>query len=410
MQYRKLISAATAAFALIGSMAGVTVIAAETQTIAEWSSDFNVSVAAETETADAYQAKYGETIFGKFQAAGKNDDTAKNAGLNLRMTPSDSASTTTGIGKVSAGANYLVKLASSASDANYGLGVLGTTATLESGEGISLSGGKTFEMSYDTYAVYKNGTASKTTTVTLRDADNSELVSYTYNSRTGNITAVKFGGTQPSDFAEVSACSLTSKSATLGTLTDLTIDSATSHKNARITLSVSADGTASLSVIRDAKSGETEGINKTYTGTVSTNTVIKSFTISNGSGEDGSRAYTIDNLNTTVTSPDAPTPTPVITEAQKYNYTNDETLANKDTAGFVAEISGTVEASSSLTWYIKKSESSNYKELTSGILPNSSSGEVKTLIGLILYNFPENVSADNISVGYSVSTPTVPSE
>ncbi|MGM9937860.1 MAG: hypothetical protein ACI38A_10990 [Candidatus Ornithomonoglobus sp.] len=396
MKFRKLISVTAAAAALICSMAALTASAAETQTITEWTSDFNVSVAAESASEDIYQAKYGTTIFGKFQAAGKNDATAMNAGLNLRMTPSTG---TDGISRVTAGANYLVKLGSSADDNDYALGVLGTEATLTSAEGISLSGGKTFEMSYDTYAATKS--TGKTTTVTLKDSNGSELISYTYTGSSGNITDVKFGGTQPEDFEAVSACSLTSKSAALGTLSDLTIDSATSHKNARITLSISADGTASLSVIRDAKSGETEGINKTYTGTVSENAVIKSFTISNGSGEDGSRAYTIDNLTTTVTSPEAPTPTPEIKEAQKYTgYTNDEKLANKDAVGFVATISGLAENESvnSLTWYLKKADT-EYKELTSGAIPTVTGGTA--MIGLIVYDLPDGVTAEDISAGYS---------
>lgn len=361
-----------------------------------------MTVSADAGSTGDYQAKYGTTIFGKLQAAGNNDDTAKNAGLNLRMTPTNDG--TTGISKVSVGANYLVKLASSADDSNYALGVLGTTATLTSTEGFSLSEGQTFTMAYDTYAVTKS--TGKETTVALNDHEGKELISYTYEGKTGKITAVQFYGTPATNFSPFSVNSLKSKSADCGTLADLTVDTDGSHKNARITLTVKADGEASLSVIRDAKT-DGEAINKTYTGTVGENAIIKSFTISNGSSEDGSRAYTIDNLTTTITSPDAPTPepTPTIMAADKYEYDNNPELANSDVVGFTASFTAE-NAVNSLTWYLRKDKNSAYKFLTDAALPEAS-GESTTefKVGLIVYDLADaGVTADTLEAGYSYAS------
>lgn len=103
-------------------------------------------------------------------------------------------------------------------------------------------------------------------------------------------------------------------------------------------------------------------------------------------------------LTTTTVDPEPVEPT--MTDAERYDYTNDSELAEPDAVGFVATINGLSEnqAIKSLTWYLKKSDT-EYKEFTSGKVPEVT-GSVEAKIGLIIYDLG-GVPADEISAGYS---------
>lgn len=89
-----------------------------------------------------------------------------------------------------------------------------------------------------------------------------------------------------------------------------------------------------------------------------------------------------------------------IYEATEYDgYTNDEKLDNPDAKGFTATFA--VEDGSSvnsLTWYLKKG-TGDWKELGTGTLPEIKSGDIK--VGLIVYDLPDGVTAEDISAGYT---------
>lgn len=95
-----------------------------------------------------------------------------------------------------------------------------------------------------------------------------------------------------------------------------------------------------------------------------------------------------------------------ILSAEKYTgYTNDADLANPDALGFTATIDSLSDkAVSSLTWYLKNGNS-EYKELTSGKIPTVS-GNGSAMISLIVYDLPEDVTAGDISAGYTYNTAT----
>lgn len=388
MKFKKLIGI-TAAAAVAGSACVIPAAAAESTTkkIEAWTSDFNVEVAADSGSSGTYQAKYGETIFGKVRAAGKNDITAKNAGLDLRMTPS---SGTEGISKASAGSLYLVKTQSDADGDDYALGVLGTTAELKS-DSISLSDGDTFSLSYDTYAVETSSSMAKTTTVTLKDTSGKSLISYTYTPyEEGLITDVKIGGKTVSGFIDQSAHSWRTNGNSLTTIADLSIDNNSTHKNPRITFTIKADGTASLNIIRD-KAGSAEAVDKTYTGTIDANAAIGSFTISNGNGEDGSRVYTIDNLVTTVTS--EPTE-PKITVAEEYSDVN---FTDPSVKGFTAVVNAAGNETKSIIWYASNNSGDNWVELATDSTTQITDGTAK--FGAVFYNIPGDT---DFLVGYEI--------
>lgn len=87
-----------------------------------------------------------------------------------------------------------------------------------------------------------------------------------------------------------------------------------------------------------------------------------------------------------------------IKSANAYDYKNDSELAHPDAKGFTSTF--TVKEGSSvnsLTWYLKKG-TGDWKELTSRTLPVTT-GTIK--VGLIVYDLPEGVKAEDISAGYT---------
>lgn len=117
-------------------------------------------------------------------------------------------------------------------------------------------------------------------------------------------------------------------------------------------------------------------------------------------------AMTLQNFSAVLTTADTE---PEIIPAEKYNYTNDPTLAEADATGFVATINGLTDQSvNSLTWYLKKT-GTEYKELANGSIPTvSGAGTVK--IGLIVYDLPEGVTGDDISAGYTYTSAAAATE
>lgn len=366
MNLKKIISAVSAG--VLAASISVSAFADEST----WTSNFNGT---------ASEQKLN-TIFGEVTAIGKTGETAKNAGLNGCVASAGSLAT-----KVSNNGIYAVKIQSDGSDTNYALAVYNTKATLTSNE-FKISTNDEFTMSYITYACYK--TTGTTTTVRLKNGD-TELISYTYDASTGKVTGIMIGGKTPTGFEAFSAVSVTSGNSTVVALSDVHINN---DYNTQISVSIKGNGEASISFKRNtAKYGV---IDKTFTGTVKGCTSITAFEIVS-QADDASRMYAIDDLTTKLIKGE------VIKPAEKYTYINDDNLSDKDAVGFIATIGGlSGKVVNSLTWYIKKADT-EYKELTSGTIPTVT-GEGEAKIGLIVYDLPTGVAAEDISAGYTYTS------
>lgn len=88
-----------------------------------------------------------------------------------------------------------------------------------------------------------------------------------------------------------------------------------------------------------------------------------------------------------------------VTQAKVYDYTNDETLAESDAKGFVAEVTGNV---SDFTWYVRETNAKNWKKLGSSETTISTDGAAKFCA--VLYNIPEGKT---VEAGYSYTSAAV---
>lgn len=86
-----------------------------------------------------------------------------------------------------------------------------------------------------------------------------------------------------------------------------------------------------------------------------------------------------------------------VTQAKVYDYTNDETLAESDAKGFVAEVTGNV---SDFTWYVRETNAENWKKFDSSETTISTDAK----FGAVLYNIPEGKT---VEAGYSYTSAAV---
>lgn len=137
---------------------------------------------------------------------------------------------------------------------------------------------------------------------------------------------------------------------------------------------------------------KTEGNVGTVTGTFTADS-IDSLKLYAANSSYGGNEAAITNLSIT---------TQDITNAVDYSNTNDTELNYPDAKGFTADF--TVEDGKvidSLTWYLKNNEGA-WKKLTTGELPKITSGNIK--VGLIVYDLPDGVTAEDISAGYTYTS------